>query len=228
MAPPLRSGGGSDRCKVLGDTSSSASVWLWQLQHTWGQNTGNRARDGVEVVTHAATRGQNTPPPETPPAPLPEVAEPQGADATGWWAADDAPLLVLPSLASEEHEAVDARTIRFPTWRGRRKRRRRRLEEEEEEEETASSHPRSVSGCCLRSTRHSGCRLRSTGVGFFAGRHTSVASAMLGSTTNTCSYVSLRCLLCASGHYFYVPLYPAVTCSLQCAGRRLLMHPYSS
>ena len=33
-APPLRGGGGSDGCEVPGGTSSSASPWLWQLQHT--------------------------------------------------------------------------------------------------------------------------------------------------------------------------------------------------
>ena len=53
-------------------------------------------------------------------------------------------------------------------------------EEEEEEEEGDASV--------------SGCRLRSTGLVFFAGRYVSVSSAMLGSTTNTCSYDSLRFL----------------------------------
>ena len=34
MAPQLRGGGGSDGCEVPGGTSSSASPWLWHLQHT--------------------------------------------------------------------------------------------------------------------------------------------------------------------------------------------------
>ena len=58
--------------------------------------------------------------------------------------------------------------------------------EEEEEEEAGQEEEGDASV--------SGCRQRSTGLVFFAGRYVSVSSAMLGSTTNTCSYDSLRFL----------------------------------
>ena len=61
-------------------------------------------------MTHAAPRGQNTPPPGSRPAPLLEVAGPQAAVTVGHMAAE-APSLVVASVA--EHDGLDDATVQF-------------------------------------------------------------------------------------------------------------------
>ena len=107
--------------------------------------------------------------------------------------------------------------------------------EEEEEEEEEEKEDEAVSAQLLFLT--SLCSLSSLVLNS-ACCYVSVLSAMLGSTADSRSCDSLRCLPCASGHYFYVPLYLAVTCSVLRAaeeykkfvfsGRQLLVLPYSS
>ena len=78
---------------------------------------GHRSRtsavvEEVENETHAAPRGQITPPPGERPAPLAEVAAPQGS-IVARCPVDGGPTLTVPVLAGSAAEAVDSSALSF-------------------------------------------------------------------------------------------------------------------
>ena len=68
--------------------------------------------EDVENEMHAALRGQITPPPGERPAPLAEVAAPQGSTVARCLV-DGGPTLTVPVLAGRAAEAVDSSAVSF-------------------------------------------------------------------------------------------------------------------
>ena len=99
------------------------------------QRTATRAREEAGSETYYAPRGLKTLPPGTRPAPLSEVAGPQGAAATVGYVAAGAPLLVVASLAGGDD--VDATTVSYLISVALAKKKVEEENEKEEEEKAA-------------------------------------------------------------------------------------------
>ena len=76
--------------------------------------TATRAREEVVNATYYAPRGQKTPPLGMRPAPLPEVARPQGSTEARFLV-DGGSSLTLPVLAGRAAEEVDSSPLRLLT-----------------------------------------------------------------------------------------------------------------
>ena len=98
------------------------------------QKHATRADEEVEYEPHHALRGQKTPPPRGP-AHLSEVLGPQRSDRTVRHCAEEAPLLVVPSLRGAD--GVDGTTVSYLLAENvklqKEEERRRKLEEAEYE-----------------------------------------------------------------------------------------------
>ena len=115
---------GSDASVRCYGTNGWQSRWLWQrpsitrparAQHAAprGQETGTRAGEVEEQVSHSGLRAPKTPPPGARPGCLSDP-EPQRSDRSQRRFVGNAlPTLALPSLAGSAAEAVDASTLTF-------------------------------------------------------------------------------------------------------------------
>ena len=96
--------------------------------------TATRAREEAGSETYNAPRGPKTLPPGVRPAPLAEVAGPQGAVATGGYVAARAPLLAVSSLRGAD--GVDDTAVKF-LFRAELKKKKKKKEDEERQQELA-------------------------------------------------------------------------------------------
>ena len=123
----------SDGCEVPGGTSSSASPWLWQLQHTTVRSRtpphGDR-RQAPEPVrrrfheAYLASQGLKRPPPGVRPGVLEDPALQLGSERAAC-PRSLVPPLELPRLAADE--SLDSATLAFLVGAS--------LEQEKEKEE---------------------------------------------------------------------------------------------